>query len=108
MSKLKPCPECKSTEVALTDEDMLNVNAFCIDCGYMGESFDAVTPTREEADETAIAAWNAISRTDYKGLAQELVTVLYRACYTDEAMNTVGDDAMAALRHAKEAGLGAE
>jgi Zn ribbon nucleic-acid-binding protein len=67
MSKLKPCPECKSTEVALTDEDMLNVNAFCIDCGYMGESFDAVTPTREEADETAIAAWNAISRTDYKG-----------------------------------------
>jgi Zn ribbon nucleic-acid-binding protein len=101
MSKLKPCPECKSTEVALTDEDMLNVNAFCIDCGYMGESFDAVTPTREEADETAIAAWNAISRTDYRALAQELATVLWGFRY-EVAWSWRCD---AVLAHAREAGL---
>ena len=76
MSKLNPCPECKSFDVVLADEDALNSLAFCITCGYMGESFDAITLTREEADEKAVAAWNALPRTDWRKLARDLAAYM--------------------------------
>jgi hypothetical protein len=99
MSELKPCPNpvCGSGDV-LIKGSLGRHFVECCHCGMRGPAGMAAVAARDD--------WNALPRTDYKGLAQELATVLLRyekkLRYTSDEMDM---DAVDVLLKARAAGL---
>ncbi len=99
MSELKPCPNPECThEIAPRAMRYDGCWVYCESCDTTGPNgFD---------EDGATRLWNILPRTDYRALAQELVTVLHRyekkLRYTSDEMDM---DAIDVLLKAREAGL---